>query len=102
MNIIVNLNKQLKKELFSETASIMNISTSIVERDFWIVWILNKIFSDNRLNKILILNGGISLSKALTFTYRSSRNIDLILNWNLILQNNQLTNNKFKSLEYVE
>ena len=48
MNIIVNLNKQLKKELFSETASIMNISTSIVERDFWIVWILNKIFSDNR------------------------------------------------------
>ena len=97
MNIIVNLNKQLKKELFSETASIMNISTSIVERDFWIVWILNKIFSDNRLNKILILNGGISLSKAFALTNRSSRNIDLILNWNLILQNN-----KFKSLEYVE
>ena len=59
---------QLKKELFSETASIMNISTSIVERDFWIVWILNKIFSDNRLNKILILNGGISLSKAFALT----------------------------------
>ena len=51
MNKIVNLSQQERNELFSETASLMNTTNSIVEKDFWVVWTLSKIFEDDRLIK---------------------------------------------------
>lgn len=46
MNKITNLPKQQRSELFSETATLMNTTNSIVEKDFLVVWTLDKIFSD--------------------------------------------------------
>jgi len=88
MNKIVNLSQQERNELFSETASSMNTTNSIVEKDFWVVWALGKIFADNRLNKILMFKGGTSLSKVFNLIGRFSEDIDLILDWREITPEN--------------
>lgn len=40
----------------------MHTTNAIVEKDFWVVWTLGKIFSDSRLNKILMFKGGTDLA----------------------------------------
>lgn len=97
MNKIANLPKQQRSELFSETATLMNTTNSIVEKDFWVVWTLNKIFSDDRLNKILMFKGGTSLSKVFNLIGRFSEDIDLILDWRLISKVNPLSEQESKN-----
>ena len=90
MNKIANLPKQQRSELFSETATLLNTTNSIVEKDFWVVWTLDKVFSDDRLNKILMFKGGTSLSKVFNLIGRFSEDIDLILDWRLVSNENPL------------
>ena len=97
MNKIANLPKQQRSELFSETATLMNTTNSIVEKDFWVVWTLDKIFSDDRLNKILMFKGGTSLSKVFNLIGRFSEDIDLILDWRLISKVNPLSEQESKN-----
>ncbi|TLP39421.1 nucleotidyl transferase AbiEii/AbiGii toxin family protein [Arcobacter arenosus] len=97
MDNIVNLLKEERQELFSETARLMHTTNAIVEKDFWLVWTLSKIFSDERLNKILMFKGGTSLSKVFHLIGRFSEDIDLILDWNLVSQtdpNDERSKNK--------
>jgi len=97
MNKIANLPKQQRSELFSETATLMNTTNSIVEKDFWVVWTLDKIFSDDRLNKILMFKGGTSLSKVFNLIGRFSEDIDLILDWRLVSNENPLNDQESKN-----
>ena len=97
MNKIANLPKQQRTELFSETATLMNTTNSIVEKDFWVVWTLDKIFSDDRLNKILMFKGGTSLSKVFNLIGRFSEDIDLILDWRLVSNENPLNDQESKN-----
>ena len=97
MNKIANLPKQQRSELFSETATLMKTTNAIVEKDFWVVWTLNKIFSDDRLNKILMFKGGTSLSKVFNLIGRFSEDIDLILDWRLISKVNPLSEQESKN-----
>ncbi len=97
MNKIANLPKQQRSELFSETATLMNTTNSIVEKDFWVVWTLDKIFSDDRLNKILMFKGGTSLSKVFNLIGRFSEDIDLILDWRLVSKENPLNEQESKN-----
>ncbi|RBQ31431.1 hypothetical protein CRU92_06565 [Arcobacter sp. FW59] len=90
MNNIANLTKQKRAELFSETATLMKTTNAIVEKDFWVVWTLDKIFSDDRLNQILMFKGGTSLSKVFNLIGRFSEDIDLILDWRLVSKENPL------------
>lgn len=84
MDKVANLSKQERSELFSETARMMHTTNAIVEKDFWVVWVLDKIFSDDRINKILMFKGGTSLSKVFNLIGRFSEDIDLILDWDLV------------------
>lgn len=104
MNKIANLPKQQLSELFSETATLMNTTNSIVEKDFWVVWTLGKIFSDDRLNKILMFKGGTSLSKVFNLIGRFSEDIDLILDWRLVSKENPLNvqESKNKQVKFNE
>jgi hypothetical protein len=97
MNKIANLPKQQRSELFLETATLMNTTNSIVEKDFWVVWTLDKIFSDDRLNKILMFKGGTSLSKVFNLIGRFSEDIDLILDWRLVSNENPLNDQESKN-----
>ncbi|QKF59085.1 nucleotidyl transferase AbiEii/AbiGii toxin family protein [Aliarcobacter lanthieri] len=97
MNNIANLTKQKRAELFSETATLMKTTNAIVEKDFWVVWTLDKIFSDDRLNKILMFKGGTSLSKVFNLIGRFSEDIDLILDWRLVSKENPLDEQESKN-----
>ncbi len=81
MDKVANLSSKERKELFLETARDMNVTPSIIEKDFWVVWTLDKIFTDKKLNKILMFKGGTSLSKVFNLIGRFSEDIDLILDW---------------------
>jgi len=84
MDKVVLLSQEQRVELFSETAKIMGTTNAIVEKDFWVVWVLSKIFADDRLNKILMFKGGTSLSKVFNLIGRFSEDVDLILDWRLV------------------
>jgi len=90
MNSVANLPVEQRNEIFTETARIMKTTNAIVEKDFWVVWTLNKLFSENRLNKILMFKGGTSLSKVFNLIGRFSEDIDLILDWREVTSTNPL------------
>lgn len=81
MNKVALESSENRKQLFSATAKKMNTTSAIIEKDFWVVWTLDKMFSDERLNKILMFKGGTSLSKVFDLIGRFSEDIDLILDW---------------------
>jgi Nucleotidyl transferase AbiEii toxin, Type IV TA system len=81
MNKIALLSPEQRNELFAETAREMKTTEAIVEKDFWVVWTLDKIFADKHLGKVLKFKGGTSLSKVYDLIGRFSEDIDLILDW---------------------
>lgn len=85
MNKIALLPTQRRNELFRETAQMMHTTEAIVEKDFWVVWTLDKIFADAHLGKILKFKGGTSLSKVYDLIGRFSEDIDLILDWREVI-----------------
>ncbi len=86
MNKVAGLSDKERRELFQETASRMGTTNAIVEKDFWVVWVLDKLFSHDKLSKILMFKGGTSLSKIFGLIERFSEDIDLILNWDLLTE----------------
>lgn len=81
MDKIAYSSAKIREELFTQSASKMNTTNAIVEKDFWVVWILDKLFRHELLNKILMFKGGTSLSKVFHLIGRFSEDIDLILDW---------------------
>lgn len=81
---IAKSNEAERKALFTEAASDLKMSPEMVEKDFWVCWTLNRIFSNESLKKILCFKGGTSLSKVFHLIERFSEDIDLILDWNTI------------------
>lgn len=76
--IALGTSKQ-RKIIFIEVASKLGLPPYIVEKDFWVSWVLGKIFLDPVLKDILRFKGGTSLSKAYGIIERFSEDIDLIL-----------------------
>jgi hypothetical protein len=69
------------RELFSRTAREIGIQEAIIEKDFWVCWTLDVLFSSPRWRDKMIFKGGTSLSKAFHIINRFSEDIDLILDW---------------------
>ena len=81
MDNIALLSSKDRKELFRQTAVKMSmLSEAAVEKDFWVCWVLNRLF-ESSLKDIIIFKGGTSLSKVFHVIHRFSEDIDLILNW---------------------
>ncbi len=81
MDKVARFDIRQRSELFRETASLMKTTPAIVEKDFWVVWVLDKLFGDAQLRRVLKFKGGTSLSKAFGLIGRFSEDIDLILDW---------------------
>jgi hypothetical protein len=60
------------------------MTPAIVEKDFWVTWTLDKLFSHAELSRILMFKGGTSLSKVFGLIERFSEDIDLILDWTIL------------------
>jgi hypothetical protein len=71
-------------DLFTEAARSMGINEAIIEKDFWVCWTLDLLFSDSPWRDSLNFKGGTSLSKAFDLIHRFSEDIDLIIDWRLL------------------
>ena len=84
MKNIAMLSSLEQKELFLATAGKMGISESIVEKDFWVCFMLDHLFNESKYKDYFVFKGGTSLSKAYHVIHRFSEDIDLILDWRKI------------------
>lgn len=86
MDSVASLSARERNALFAETAAAMSTVPAIAEKDFWVVWALDKLFAHTQLKRILQFKGGTSLSKAFHLIGRFSEDIDLILDWREVTQ----------------
>jgi hypothetical protein len=73
-----------RREVFRATAQAMRVHEAIVEKDFWVCWVLDYLFHASPWREHLVFKGGTSLSKAFGAIERFSEDIDLILDWRLL------------------
>ncbi|MFZ0565458.1 MAG: nucleotidyl transferase AbiEii/AbiGii toxin family protein [Chlamydiales bacterium] len=74
----IHLLPQNERELFFRTAADkLSIPFEIIEKDYWVVWILDRLFSLDELKTKLTFKGGTSLSKIYRVIHRFSEDIDL-------------------------
>ncbi|MCJ8344395.1 nucleotidyl transferase AbiEii/AbiGii toxin family protein [bacterium] len=88
MKDFLKLKAQDKKDLILKSSSQMKISPQAIEKDFWVCYVLKEIFDDPNLSGKFRFKGGTSLSKAYEVINRFSEDIDLILNWSLLTDEN--------------
>jgi hypothetical protein len=67
-----------RKLYFEQAAQRRNLSTVILEKDFWVCWLLGVLFS-SKFADVLVFKGGTSLSKVFRIIERFSEDIDLSL-----------------------
>jgi len=85
MRKVAMMDAESRRELFVSTAAVRNIAPIVIEKDFWVCFVLNELFSSEFLKDKLMFKGGTSLSKVYGIIERFSEDIDLVLNWNEIL-----------------
>jgi predicted nucleotidyltransferase component of viral defense system len=66
-----------RADLFAETAARKALPKAIIEKDFWVCWMLKQLFSIDALAGRLLFKGGTSLSKIFHAINRFSKDIDL-------------------------
>ena len=81
MDRIALLPNRERYELCSESAGQLRMVPAVVEKDFWVTWTLKQLFSHPALSSQLMFKGGTSLSKIYGLIERFSEDIDLILDW---------------------
>lgn len=96
MNEIHLLSKEERTLFFRTAAEIMKIRFEIIEKDYWVVWILERLFSLEKLKTHLTFKGGTSLSKIYRVIDRFSEDIDLSIEQGLL--GFGLTNNSEEAL----
>jgi hypothetical protein len=74
----IHLLSQNERELFFRAAiDIQNMPFEIIEKDYWVVWVLKRLFSLENMKPYLTFKGGTSLSKVYSLIDRFSEDIDL-------------------------
>jgi hypothetical protein len=81
LNSIARMQGHERAELFAETAARKGIADAIVEKDFWVCWMLQQLFSIDALSGRLLFKGGTSLSKVFHAINRFSEDIDLAVDY---------------------
>jgi hypothetical protein len=84
MDRVARMSSRERNELFTQTAANIGSTPAVVEKDFWVCWVLKKIFDDPFTAPQFIFKGGTSLSKVYKVIQRFSEDIDLILDWRRI------------------
>jgi hypothetical protein len=70
-----------RAEVFAETADRKTLPEALVEKDFWVCWVLKQLFSDEAFSDRLLFKGGTSLSKIFHAINRFSEDIDLAVDY---------------------
>ena len=76
--------KKNREVLFTNTAEKKGMHPAIIEKDFWVCFLLELLFHQSEYAKYLSFKGGTSLSKGYQAIQRFSEDIDIIMNWTLL------------------
>lgn len=63
MNNVARMPARERADLFAQTAERKIVAEAIIEKDFWVCWVLKQLFSIDVFNRRLLFKGGTSLSK---------------------------------------
>ena len=91
MDKVARISPEERSDLFTQTAANMGITPVLVEKDFWVSWVLKRLYQNEKLAKLLMFKGGTSLSKAYKLINRFSEDIDLILDWRVLKSDNPMS-----------
>ncbi len=78
MSHFLELKPSEQKELIVATAEALGMPATIVEKDFWVCWILDLLF---QLPEHMVFKGGTSLSKAFQVIERFSEDLDVTIDY---------------------
>lgn len=81
MDKVARLSLEKRGDLFTQTAANRGMTPAVVEKDFWVSWVLKCLYQHDELASLLMFKGGTSLSKVYQLIDRFSEDIDLILDW---------------------
>jgi hypothetical protein len=81
VNKVATMDARERAELFGETAERKNLAEAIIEKDFWVCWVLKQLFSNKTFEGRLLFKGGTSLSKIFHAINRFSEDIDLAVDY---------------------
>jgi hypothetical protein len=84
LNQIAHLAGKARAQIFAETANRRGLPEALVEKDFWVCWMLAQIFSIERLKASVLFKGGTSLSKVFGVIERFSEDIDLAVDYAML------------------
>ncbi len=84
MRKIAVIEAKEREALFRNTAAKMGVSEAVIEKDFWVCYMLDYLFHRCAWKNSLAFKGGTSLSKAYNLIKRFSEDIDLILDWRVL------------------
>ena len=84
MQNIARISEKDRKALFHNTASKLGMTDAIIEKDFWVCYMLDYLFHRCNWKDNIAFKGGTSLSKSFGLIERFSEDIDLILDWRVI------------------
>jgi predicted nucleotidyltransferase component of viral defense system len=71
--------EQERRTLIEEVAARLHLASLIVEKDFWVAWILGQLFAMPSLAGQVQFKGGTSLSMVFNAVQRFSEDIDLAI-----------------------
>ncbi len=77
MSRLAERTRKERSVFIQEAAARFGVLPVIVEKDYWVCWLLGKIFADPRWEPHLVFKGGTSLSKVFNAIQRFSEDIDL-------------------------
>jgi len=81
VNKVAQMPARDRADLFAETAERKALPEAIIEKDFWVCWMLKELFSIEALSGRLLFKGGTSLSKIFHAINRFSEDIDLAVDY---------------------
>ena len=79
MNVFSLQPAEARADFIYQFAIPAKIPAFIVEKDFWVCWLLGRVFSSPKLGAESVFKGGTSLSKVFGAIDRFSKDIDLAL-----------------------
>ena len=97
MDKFVSLDAKDKRAYFEVAAASLNIMPQLVEKDFWVCWILKVLFSLSEVGGHLTFKGGTSLSKCYNVIKRFSEDIDISIERTFLSKTKTIEPDKEKS-----
>jgi len=95
---LARLDDKERSIVFRNTANKMQVNEAIIEKDFWVVLLLDYLFNKCKYKNSFTFKGGTSLSKGYSLIKRFSEDIDIILDWRVFgIEENEPYNPRSKT-----